>query len=173
MNTTELLEKLNLSASEFKGFYVDNQSPKEFILTYFKDNGAERWRLYGDKENFCIALGSDTKHHILAACPVKDIIPQIKQMLSRGPDADRNLTAFVDFADKSPHLSAPEEKFSESAKEFLNGQPEKTMADEEIINVVNQFRDRSGYERTFTLASAPQPGNAVEKSEPSLSKFRP
>lgn len=151
MKTTVLLDKLNFQPTDIKGLFIDAQMPNEFILSVFKDNGAERWRLYGDKKNFCVALGSDTKHQVISACPIEEAIPYLKEFLSKSTENQHFARALEVFAEKRNSLKAPQEELSESASAFLGSQKQRTLPAPEITQIVNAFREKSGYEPSFSI----------------------
>lgn len=152
MNTMELLNKLNFESSQMNGFYVDSKNPSEFVLSVFKDSGAERWRLYGDKENFVVALGSDSKHQVISVCPIEDAIHYVSSYLAKTNDAENNLNGLNEFIQNHHKSGIPEELYSESGKDFLAGSKSKTLKENEIKYVVNKFRVKSGYDATFDLS---------------------
>lgn len=151
MNTAELLSKLNFKTEQMSGFYVDSTIPNEFILSIAKDNGAERWKLYGDKKNFVIALGSDSKHQVISVCPIEDAISYVSDFLSKSDEAEKSMNTINKFMENRHKAYPAEELYAESAVDFLNGKAERTLETEEIKNEVNKFRVKSGYDATFDL----------------------
>ena len=99
MNTVELLQHLNFQPSDLMGMGFDPQNPTEFTVNILKDGGAERYHLYGDKDNFVISLvpsGRVVAHSYLPAQLAK-LLPFLINYMSQAGNFSREVEALREF----------------------------------------------------------------------------
>ncbi|HDR9189396.1 TPA: hypothetical protein QDB51_003486 [Burkholderia vietnamiensis] len=156
MNTVELLQHLDFKPSDLMGMGFDPKNPTEFTVNILKDGGAERYHLYGDKDNFVVSLVPSGRDGcpFLSACPTSEALPFLISYMSQAGNFSREVEALREFqknleAGKLNSLGHPEERYSEEVKEFLGNEKSRTLSDEEVKEFINKFRGKSGYEPSF------------------------
>lgn len=156
MNTLELLGQLDFQAENVMGMGFYHYNPTEFTLNVHKESGAERYHLYGDKDNFVISLGPSRRgeYTFLSACPTSEALPYLISLLSKADGFSREKGALEEFksnleSGKLSSLGEPEENYSRETRAFLDGAKTRTLDDEEIKNSINEFRAESGYDKSF------------------------
>lgn len=159
MKPEKLLNQLDIQSGQIHGLHLDTKFPSEFILSIFKDGGAERWKIYGNKENYAIAIGTDNKHQVISASPIEEIDQHIVNLLSSSPPGEeRNfekyLTTYQKFFNSRKTFPEPEEPYVNSINLFLQGESQKTRSTSEIKELINNFRIKSGYEPSFEINEA-------------------